>query len=250
MGAARPGRIPVRQRPPRPVPGARAPGAVQLPDFPVPAVPDVTSLTKQASQTESAIKATTPLPQGLSVTGARCNSSGTVVNRGGVTSLDGDGGGAVVSGSGTKLRNKDGSGTFTDGGRDLLGRQGRFGRGDLRVGHAAGGRRRLRSIPGRQRHLPGRRRRVRAVRDRERDLPGRRRRVRRSGRRPTDHVSNDGDGSGVWVSKLGTVTVNGDGTGDPEHRRPQDRGHAEVRVARQAAQAHDPAARWAGPAAR
>ncbi len=192
--------------------GSPSSGAVQLPDFPVPAVPDVTSLTKQASQTESAIKATTPLPQGLSVTGARCDSSGTVVNRGGVTSLDGDGGGAVVSGSGTKLRNKDGSGTFTD--ADVTYSVDKDGSGEVTSGSAT-----LQvDADGSGQYQDGNiTYQVDADGSGQYQTGGETYQVDADGsgqwETANGDVVNDGDGSGTWVSKLGTVTVNGDGTG-------------------------------------
>ena len=191
---------------------------MQLPEFPVPAVPDVTSLTKQAAQTEAAIKTNAPLPQGLSVTGARCNSSGVVVNRAGVSSLDGDGGGVVTGAGGTKLRDKDGSGVFTDG--DVTYSVNKDGSGQVTSGSATlqvdadgSGQYEDGNITNQVDH-DGSGQYETAGETYQVDADG-------SGEWETaaQHVSNNGDGSGVWVSSLGTVTVNGDGTGSLERRR-------------------------------
>ena len=89
---------------------------------PVPAIviPDVTALTT-SSRTFAAALAdlATPL-SGVSVVGARCDTTGRIVNRAGLTQVNsGDGSGSFTDGALAVVNNGDGSGVYTDAGTTI-----------------------------------------------------------------------------------------------------------------------------------
>ena len=99
-----------------------APGAasVAFPEIPPIVVPDVTALTTASKQfTEALGDLVTPV-SGIEVTGARCDATGRVVNRGSLTAVQGgDGSAQVADGKRTVTTDGDGSGVLSDGDRTI-----------------------------------------------------------------------------------------------------------------------------------
>jgi OmpA-OmpF porin, OOP family len=97
-----------------PVPSA--PDAATFPEFPPITIPDVTALTASSATFTKALGDLATPVSGISVAGARCDTSGKVVNRGSLTEVaGGDGSGAWSDGSLQVTNNGDGSGTYSDG---------------------------------------------------------------------------------------------------------------------------------------
>lgn len=90
--------------------------AAAFPAFPPVVVPDVTALTgADARFTGPLARLATP-SSGVSVVGARCDRSGTVVNRGSLTMVNnGDGSGSFEDGALTVTNGGDGTGTYENG---------------------------------------------------------------------------------------------------------------------------------------
>ena len=192
--------------------GSAAGGDVVLPEFPAPRVPDISAMTAAAGKTEKAIAASVPLPPGVQVVGARCDSKGYVVNRTGLTVGGGDdgsqivaragvsqvgagGAGQLVSGSVTYQVNADGSGQVVAGASTVqvnADGSGQFTDGDLTYQVNADG-------TGQYTHGD-------ETYQVEPDGSG-------TWTSSAGVVTNAGDGSGTWVGTDGPVTVNGDGTG-------------------------------------
>ena len=184
--------------------------AIVLPEFPVPRVPDVGTLTTAATKMEASIAASDPLPGGLSVTGARCDRAGQVINRAGanVPLL----GGQVTSDGGTKQVDSDGSGQVTD--ADSTFQVDADGSGQVTTADATlqvdadGSGQYTDATTTYQVDADGSGQYSTATETYQVDTDG-------SGQWswPGGSVTNDGAGAGTWTSPDGVLVVNGDGTG-------------------------------------
>jgi OmpA-OmpF porin, OOP family len=187
-------------------------GAILLPPFPVPRVPDVTSLTADAVRAEKLIAGAGGPPAGLSVTGARCDGDGNVVNRTGAAITSADDGSQVVTRTGVKQVSPDGSGQFSsagvvyqveaDGSGQVTSRD-----AVLQV-EADGSGQYTRGAETYQVEADGSGQYTRGKETYQVDADG-------SGQwtGPLGTVQNGGDGEGTWTNPRGVITVAGDGTG-------------------------------------
>lgn len=158
-------------------PGTAAAPTLALPPFPVPRVPDITTLTGSAASLQKAIGGAGSLPVGVQVTGARCNAQGQVVNRSGLTVGGGDDGSQVVNRAGVSQVGKGGSGQITDG--KVVYQVNADGSGQY----------------------------TNSGENYQVDVNG-------SGQwtGPYGVIQNKGDGTGTWTSPDGVISVKGDGT--------------------------------------
>ncbi len=186
--------------------------AVRLPQFPVPRVPDVSSLTAAAARTEKLITGSVSLPPGVVITGARCDPAGNVVNRTGATLSAADDGSQVSTRAGTRQLQPDGSGQFTDG--DVTYQVAADGSGQVSSGQAT-----LQvSADGSGQYTDGSiTYQVSADGSGQYSNGTETYQVSADGSGqwtgPAGVVHNDGKGGGTWAGGQGAVTVNGDGTG-------------------------------------
>jgi OmpA-OmpF porin, OOP family len=87
-----------------------------FPEFPPIVIPDVTALTASSGRFATALSSLASPVSGVSVQGARCDTTGKVVNRGSLTEVNnGDGSGSFADGSLQVTNNGDGTGTYSDG---------------------------------------------------------------------------------------------------------------------------------------
>lgn len=90
--------------------------AGSFPAFPPVVIPDVTALTGASKKFTSALARLTTPTSGVSVSGARCDTTGKVVNRGSLTEVNnGDGSGTFQDGSLQVTNSGDGSGVYRNG---------------------------------------------------------------------------------------------------------------------------------------
>ncbi len=192
-------------------PGA-AGGAISLPEFPVPRVPDVGAMTKGSAAVQKKIAAAGDLPVGLEVTGARCNAKGVVVNRTGVAVSDADDGSQVVTGGGTSQVDPNGSGQVV--GSDGVWQVDEDGSGQVTMAGAT-----LQvDADGSGQYTDGRMTyQVDADGTGQYTIGDETYQVSKDGSGQWTFgggsVQNGGDGTGTWTGPDGAVIVNGDGTG-------------------------------------
>ena len=90
--------------------------ATAFPAFPPVVIPDVTALTGASKKFTSALATLTTPTSGVTVSGARCDTTGKVVNRGSLTEINnGDGSGTFRDGSLEVTNSGDGSGVYRNG---------------------------------------------------------------------------------------------------------------------------------------
>jgi OOP family OmpA-OmpF porin len=190
-----------------------AAGAIRLPEFPAPRVPDIASMTADAEKTQKAIAADLELPAGLQVTGARCDSSGDVVNRSGLTVGAGDDGSSVASRAGTSQVSADGSGQVSS--KTLTIQVDADGSGQMSTRDATV---QVDADGSGQYSDPNITYQVDSDGSGQYSNASETYQVSADGsgqwNGPAGTVHNSGDGSGDWIGQAGIVTVNGDGTGD------------------------------------
>jgi len=98
-----------------PIGAPAAPSGVRFPVVPAIVIPDVTALTKSADRFAAALGDLATPASGVSVLGARCDPSGKVVNRAGLTRItNGDGSGTFTDHALTVTNDGNGSGTYRD----------------------------------------------------------------------------------------------------------------------------------------
>jgi OOP family OmpA-OmpF porin len=92
-----------------------------IPSIPEIVVPDVTEFDKTSNQIATSFGEVADPQAGVTVTGARCDSAGRVVNRASLTLVDhGDGSGTVSEGATDAQNNGDGSGTYSSGAQHIV----------------------------------------------------------------------------------------------------------------------------------
>lgn len=188
---------------------------IALPPFPIPRVPDITTMTGAALQVQKTVGAQAGLPVGVQVVGARCNAQGQVVNRSGMTTGGGDDGSVVDTRAGSAQLLPDGSGQL-DGGTVSY-QVSADGSGQMTVGEATvqvdadGSGQYEDAALSYQVSLGGSGQYERGRETYQVSEGG-------SGQwdGPYGLVQNNGDGSGRWESPKGDVVVAGDGTGTLE----------------------------------
>lgn len=105
---------------PAPAPTGADDAGFRFPEVPPIVVPDVTALTGASATVATAMADLVTPVSGISVSDARCDPAGQVVNRPGLTQvLDGRGGGSFVTGSSSVVNDGRGSGTYVDGTRSI-----------------------------------------------------------------------------------------------------------------------------------
>jgi OOP family OmpA-OmpF porin len=192
--------------------GASSESGVALPPFPVPRVPDITTMTSASMEVRATIGAETELPVDVQVEGARCNAQGQVVNRSGLTTGAGDDGSQVVNRAGTIQRDVDGSGQVTNG--TVTYQVNADGSGQIIAServvqvNADGSGQYTDDDLVYQVDANGAGQYTRGSESYQVDADGA---GLWSG--PYGEVANSGDGSGSWVSGTTTLTIDGDGTG-------------------------------------
>lgn len=186
---------------------------IVLPEFPVPRLPDVSSMTGSAAKVQTSISSELKLPPGVQVTGARCAADGSIVNRSGATAGFGDDGSQVASRVGTSQVGKNGAGQVAS--KDVVYQVGADGSGQvatpagiLQVNADRSGQYTDDSITyqvasdGSGQYTSG-------TETYQVEADG-------SGSWTNDEfgvVANNGDGTGTWTGPAGVVEVKGDGTG-------------------------------------